>query len=197
MLARYLHSKGWRVAIFGRRLEAGQKQATALDPSGETAVFEQCDVASYQAQCTAYKNVWAKWGRLDLVIPNAGAVDEVSWYNWGGKGNPVDDLPPEPSTACTDTHLKGVMYGTLISTHFFRHNPVPGGKIIITGSIIGVLPCPTFPEYCASEAGLIQWTRTMAPLLKSKDNVTINLIVMGAAATPVFPDFPRAFKTDQ
>lgn len=156
-------------------------------------------MASYAAQCAAYKNVWDRWGRLDLVIPNAGAVDAVSWYNLPAKGKAsVDELPPEPNTSCTDIHLKGVMYGTLLAVHFMRHNePHAGGKIICTGSIIGELPCPTFPEYCANEAGIIQWVRSMAPLLKTKDNITINTVLMGAVATPVMPEFARAFKPEQ
>ncbi|KXX72993.1 15-hydroxyprostaglandin dehydrogenase [NAD(+)] [Madurella mycetomatis] len=193
-LARHLHAKGWRVALVGRRADVGALQASSLDPSGETAAFEPCDVASYSAQAAMFRNVWAKWGRLDLLIANAGSVDNRSWYNYGRRSAVVDDLPPEPDSTCTDVHLKGTMYGTVLATHFMRHNqPSPGGKIIATSSMLGVHPCPTFPEYGAAEAGVIHWIRVNAPLLKRKENIAINTVMMGPVITPVMPGLAKAF----
>ena len=186
------------MALVGRRPDHGAQQAASLDPSGETAAFEQCDVASYAAQAALFKNVWDRWGRLDLLIANAGGVDEGSHYNFRRRDAAVDDLPPEPNTTCTDAHLKGLMYGTTLATHFMRHNkPSPGGKIIVTASMLGIHPCPSFPEYGAVEAGIIHWVRVNAPLLKSKENITINTVMMGPAITPVMPGFAKAFLPEQ
>lgn len=186
------------MALVGRRVDHGTLQASSLDPSGETAVFEQCDVASYSAQASMFKNVWDRWRRLDLLIANAGSVDAASWYNFRRRGTPIDDLPPEPDTSCTDTHFKGVMYGTVLATHFMRHNrPSPGGKIIATTSMLGVQPCPTFPEYGSVEAGINHWVRVNAPLLRSKENITINAVMMGPAITPVMPGLAKAFMPEQ
>lgn len=155
-------------------------------------------MASYAAQAAVFKNVWAKWARLDLFIANAGCVDSASWYNYRRRGAGVDDVPPEPDTTCTDVHFKGVMYGTVLATHFMRHNrPSPGGKIIAATSMLGVHPCPTFPEYCAAEAGVNNWVRVNAPLLKRKENITINAVMMGPAITPVMPGLGRAFLPEQ
>ncbi|KAK4102574.1 NAD(P)-binding protein [Parathielavia hyrcaniae] len=197
-LARHLHAKGWRVALVGRRADVGVRQASSLDPSGETAAFEPCDVASYPAQAAMFKAVWARWGRLDLLIANAGSVDAGSWYNYRRRGAAVDDVPPEPDTTCTDAHLKALMWGTTLATHFMRHNlPVPGGKVIATSSMLGVHPCPTFPEYGAAEAGVVHWVRATAELLKSKENITINTVVMGPAVTPVMPGLAKAWLPEE
>ncbi len=186
------------MALVGRRPDLGAQKAASLDPSGETAVFEQGDVASYSAQATVFKNVWAKWGRLDLLIANAGSVDAESHYHFRRRGAAVDDLPPEPNTTCTDTHLKGLLYGTTLATHFMRHNkPSPGGKIIATSSMLGTHPCPSFPEYGAVEAGVIHWIRVNAPLLKLKENITINTVMMGPAITPVMPGVGKAFLPEE
>jgi NAD(P)-dependent dehydrogenase (short-subunit alcohol dehydrogenase family) len=161
-------------------------------------MFEQCDVSSYSAQATVFQNVWKKWARLDLLIANAGSVDSASWYNYRRRDAAVDDLPPEPNTSCTDVHFKGVMYGTVLATHFMRHNrPSPGGKIIATTSILGVHPCPTFPEYGSVEAGINHWVRVNAALLKRKENITINAVLMGPAITPVMPGLGQAFLPEQ
>ncbi|KAK1834591.1 NAD(P)-binding protein [Podospora conica] len=197
-LSQDLHAKGWRVALVGRRPDVGTQKALSLDPAGETAIFEQCDVASYEQQAAMFKRVWAKFGRLDLLIANAGGVDGGSSYNFRRRGVDVDDLPPPPDTSCTDSHFKAVMYGTTLATHFMRHNsPAPGGKIIATTSILGLHPCQTFPEYSSVEAAIVQWIRVNAPLLMSKENITINTVMMGPAITPVMPGFGKAFLPEE
>ncbi|KAH6684933.1 hypothetical protein F5X68DRAFT_21217 [Plectosphaerella plurivora] len=191
-VAKHLHSREYRVVISGRRPE-GTAIAASIDPTGETAIFVQANVASYESQVNLFKTTWNKWGRLDVLVPNAGGVDEDSKYNFRRRGVSVEDVPPQPNTNCSDTHFKGVMYGTTLATHYMRHNETPGGKIVITGSMIGVHPGPTFPEYSSAKAAVHHWARTMAPLLKQKDNITINVVMPGAVDTPAMPNFSDAF----
>ncbi|KAM0335544.1 hypothetical protein ACHAQA_000592 [Verticillium albo-atrum] len=191
-VAKHLHGRGYRVVITGRRPE-GEATATAIDPSGTTAIFIQANVASYSSQSKLFKDTWDKWGRLDILVANAGGVDEDSKYNFRHRNASVDDIPPEPNTNCSDTHFKGVIYGTTLATHFMRHNETPGGKIVITGSMIGVHPGSTFPEYSSAKAAVHHWTRTMAESLKLKENITINSVMPGAVDTPAMPNFSDAF----
>lgn len=192
-----LHSRGYRVALCGRREDQGKAKAAALDESEETAIFVKCDVASWSSQCELFKRVWAKWGRLDVVVANAGGIDSHSWYNFAGRDAPVDELPTEPNSTCLEVHLRGVMYNTKLATHFMRHNPGgKGGKIIVTGSMIGIYPCQTFPEYCAAKAGLHQWVKTVGPILLQKDNIAVNCVMPGGVDTPAFPGFSTAFRPE-
>lgn len=190
-------AQGYRVAVTGRRADVGEAVAKELDPEGNKVIYVQCDVSSYASQSGLFKAVWAKWARLDVFVANAGFVDRSSVYDFAGRSRSIDDLPAEPDLSCTDTNVKGVIYGTMLSTHFMRHNPTPGGKIIITGSIIGIHPCPTFPEYCATKAAAHQWARTMAPVLKKQENITINVVMPGAYDTPAMPGFAEAFLPEQ
>ncbi|RDW67037.1 hypothetical protein BP5796_09786 [Coleophoma crateriformis] len=193
-LVKHLHSQGYKVAITGRRAELGEAIAKEIDATGETAMFVECDVANYASQTKMFQAVWNKWSRLDVLIPNAGRVDMGSIYNFSRRNAPVTETPPEPDLTCTEIDWKGVVYGTVLATHFMRHNKVPGGKIIITGSMIGIHPCPTFPEYCAVKAAVVQWARSMAPLLLTKEGITINVVLPGAVDTPAMPDFTTAFE---
>lgn len=153
---------------------------------------------SYQSQADLFRKVWEKWGRLDVLIANAGCVDRDSKYNFGRRNVTVEDLPAEPDTSCTDIDLKGVIYGTTLATHFMRHNPHgSGGKIIATGSMLGIYPCQTFPEYCAAKAATHQWVKTTGPVLKLKDNITVNCVMPGGIETPAMPGFSRAFRPEQ
>ncbi|EAT83979.2 hypothetical protein SNOG_08811 [Parastagonospora nodorum SN15] len=161
-------------------------------------MFVQCDVKSYASQANLFQTVWTKWARLDVLIANAGCVDRDSKYNFHRRNTSVEDLPAEPNTECTDIDLKGTIYGTTLATHFVRHNPRgKGGKILVTGSMVGIYPCQTFPEYCAAKAAVHQWVKTMGPITKLKENITINCIMPGGMDTPAMPDFNDAFLPDQ
>ncbi|KAF2751405.1 NAD(P)-binding protein [Sporormia fimetaria CBS 119925] len=197
-LAAHLHKRGYRVAVVGRREKEGQAVVSELDASGDSAIFVACDVSSYEAQCNLFQTVWKKWLRLDLVIANAGCVDRDSKFNFARREAPIDDLPPQPDTTCTEVDFKGVVYGTTLATHFMRHNPGgKGGKIIVTGSMIGIYPCPTFPEYCASKAAVHQWVKTVGPVTLKKDNISINCVMPGGIETPAMPGFSEAFLPHQ
>jgi NAD(P)-dependent dehydrogenase (short-subunit alcohol dehydrogenase family) len=186
------------VALCGRREEDGQAIANTLDASGNRALFVQCDVTDYESQANLFRTVWQKWGRLDVLIANAGCVDRGSVYNFARRHAAVDDLPCKPDLSSTDIDLKGTIYGTTLATHFMRNNPGnKGGKILVTGSMIGVYPCPTFPEYCAAKAAVHQWVRTMAPVLAVKEHITINCIMPGGVDTAAMPDFSTAFRPEQ
>ncbi|OSS47190.1 hypothetical protein B5807_09880 [Epicoccum nigrum] len=193
-LAAHLHKRGFNVAICGRREKEGQDVASSLDASSKSAIFVRCDVSSYESQVTMFQNVWKKWTRLDVLIVNAGCVDRGSKYNLMRRDATVDDLPPMPDTSCTDIDFKGAVYGTTLATHFMRHNPNgKGGKIIVTGSMIGIYPCATFPEYCAAKAAVHQWVRSTNQTLHKQENITINCVMPGPIETPAMPGFSDAF----
>jgi NAD(P)-dependent dehydrogenase (short-subunit alcohol dehydrogenase family) len=157
-------------------------------------MFVKCDVSSYESQVSMFQNVWKKWARLDVLIINAGCVDRDSKYNFMRRDASVDDLSPEPDTNCTDINIKGAVYGTTLATYFMRHNPNgKGGKVIVTGSTLGIYPCATFPEYCAAKAAVHQWVRTMGQMLHKKEDITINCVMSGPIETPAIPGFSDAF----
>lgn len=198
-VAHILLEKGYKVAISGRRVEHGEAVAKKLDADGQRVVFFQCDVSSYSSQASLFEQVWSKWGRLDVVVANAGHLDTGSVYNLTRKSAAVTDLPsePEPDLSSTDTNFEGVIYSTTLSTHFMRHNKTPGGKVIITGSIIGTQPNPARPEYCAAKAAVAQWCRGVAPVLLEKENIAVNCVLPGPYDTAAMPDSPTAFKPEQ
>jgi NAD(P)-dependent dehydrogenase (short-subunit alcohol dehydrogenase family) len=161
-------------------------------------MFVYCDVKSFTSQKSLFQKVWEKWSRLDVLIANAGCVDRGSVYNLGRRHVAVHQLPPEPDLSCTDIDFKGVVYGTTLATHFMRFNAHgKGGKIIVTGSMIGIYPCPTFPEYCAAKAATHQWVKTIGPILQIKENITVNCVMPGGIETPAMPDFGKAFLPEQ
>ncbi|EME77725.1 uncharacterized protein MYCFIDRAFT_191140 [Pseudocercospora fijiensis CIRAD86] len=163
-LAKHLHSKGWKVALVGRNKEAGLRIVSEIEDP-KNARFFQTDVASYDSQASMF-----------------------FIYIYSHRDKAVEDIPPGPDLSCTDINYKGVIYGVQLATHFMRNNqPQAGGKIIVNGSIGGIFPHRVFPEYCGTKAGVIQFVRGVAPLLKAKENILINTVLSGAVATPIVP----------
>lgn len=182
----------------GRRVQEGQKLAASLDPEGKTTLFAECHVESYESQAAVFKAAWAKWARIDALIANAGIVDKGSRYNFAHRSAAVEDVPPCPDLGCNDADLKGLVYGTELFVHYMRHNPAGvKGKIIVTGSIVAIYPNPLFPEYSAVKAAALQWCRVMAPVLLTKENVTINTVLPNAYDTGIMPDFKKAYLDEQ
>lgn len=187
-VAKYLVDRGWKVACVGRRKEAGDAAVASLGPM---ASFFQADVSQYESQAKVFREVYRCWGRIDAFCPNAGVVDQSSFYlyDWQKsyeKG--VDDIPPKPDLFCTDADYKGVVYGVQLARHFMKYNqPQPGGQIVVTSSVGGVIPHQSYPEYCGAKAAVNQFVRGIAPLLKQRENIWINCVLPGIVATPIVP----------
>ncbi|CEL02131.1 Putative 15-hydroxyprostaglandin dehydrogenase (NAD()) (AFU_orthologue; AFUA_3G09480) [Aspergillus calidoustus] len=184
-IAQDLAARGWKVACVGRRREAGEALLKTIP--GENARFFPADVSNYEEYANVFREVRNLWGRIDALCANAGIVDTSSVYIYDWKNKSVDDVPPAPDLSVVDTNYKGVVYGTQLATHFMRHNPVPGGRIVITGSIGAVFPHRTYPVYCGTKAAVNHFVRGMAPLLKQKENILINVVMPGIVATPIVP----------
>lgn len=184
-LVKYLCTKGWKVAFVGRRREPGEALLKEL-PS-ENARFYAADVSSYDEQAGVFRQVHKLWGRIDAFCANAGIVDISSTYIFDWKNKSVDDIPPAPDASPVDVDYKGVVYGTQLATHFMRHNPQPGGRIIVTSSIGSIFPHESYPVYCGAKAAANHFVRGVAPLLKQKENILINVVMPGIVATPIVP----------
>ncbi|KAJ5470744.1 hypothetical protein N7530_008101 [Penicillium desertorum] len=184
-LAKDLCSKGWRVACVGRRQEAGE--ALLKDLPQDRAYFFAADVSNYEQYASVFSKVHHLWGRIDALCANAGIVDTSSLYIYDSKNNSVDNIPPAPDLSVVDINYKGVVYGTQLAIHFMRHNPQPGGRIVVTGSIGAVFPHKTYPVYCGTKAAVNHFIRGVAPLLKQKENILINCVMPGIVDTPIVP----------
>lgn len=188
-LAKFLYEKGWKVACIGRCEEAGKELLESLPKNEDKARFFRADVSKYEEYAKAFEDVHKAWGRIDALCHNAGIVDTSSIYiyNWKKQNKMVDEIPPAPDLSVVDINLKGVAHGLQLATHFMRHNPQPGGRIVVTSSIGAIFPHPTYPIYCATKAAVNQLVRTAALLHMPKENIMINALLPGIVSTPIVP----------
>lgn len=124
------------------------------------AQFFPCDASSPAAQ---FSHVWKTWNRIDLVC-----MTEA-------------DSPTGAAMVCEG--LRDVLQQAV---YFMRQNDPPGGKIIVSGSI---LPHQQrLREDCgiqqATVSALVQFVREVAPLLKSKESILMNVVLSGCVSSP-------------
>jgi NAD(P)-dependent dehydrogenase (short-subunit alcohol dehydrogenase family) len=138
-------SRGLGRAIVDQALDAGHRVvATARDPRvleplapryGERIHLEQLDVTDPAAVDRAVANGVAAFGRLDVVVNNAGQGDRVS----------LEDTTIEVFRRQVETNFLGTVYVTKATVPILRRQG--GGRIIQISSLGGRLGTPGMTAY--------------------------------------------------
>uniref|UniRef100_A0A8B9ER88 15-hydroxyprostaglandin dehydrogenase [NAD(+)] n=1 Tax=Anser cygnoides TaxID=8845 RepID=A0A8B9ER88_ANSCY len=165
------------VALLDRNLEAGQESKEALDEQFEAqrTVFIQCDVTDPEQLKGAFKKVIEHFGRLDIVVNNAGVNNEKDWES------------------TIQINLTSVIRGTYLGLEYMRKgNGGDGGVIINISSLAGLMPAAFQPVYCATKHGVIGFTRSIA-LAANIENygVRLNTICPGFVNTPILQSIDK------
>ncbi|HEY8899021.1 MAG TPA: SDR family oxidoreductase [Chthoniobacterales bacterium] len=135
-----------------------------------------CDVSDESQLAAALDAVVAEHGRLDIMVNNAGIQP---------LGVDFATLTPQLLERTFAVNVNGVALGT---KHAARHMTV-GGRILNTGSFVGMIGVPQGTAYAASKAAVIHLTRLAAVELASR-GITVNCVCPGTVATPAVLDIP-------
>ncbi len=107
---------------------------------------------------------------LDILVNNAGIT----------KDNLLIRMKEEDWDGVMDVNLKGVFLATkAVARKMMKQK---SGKIINLSSVVGVMGNPGQGNYCASKAGVIGFTKSIAKELGGK-NITVNAIAPGFIET--------------
>jgi len=135
-----LHEAGASVGLISRRGD---------DLGLERALGLACDVRDRAAVRTAAETVVERFGRLDIVIANAGV----------GAYGPFLELDPEQIETMIDVNLKGTLY-TAAAT--LPHLIASGeGDFVSLASVAGLRAFPGESVYNASKFGQLGFTRSL------------------------------------
>ncbi|GAA1320815.1 SDR family oxidoreductase [Pseudonocardia xinjiangensis] len=149
VVARALLGAGYRVALAGRRREALEDTANA-DPA---AVVSPTDVADAGSVARLFGTVLDTWGRVDLLINNAGT--------FGPAGSP-DEISVEDWTATVATNLTGSFLCAREAFTAMRSQQPQGGRIINNGSISAHAPRPGSAAYTATKHAITGLTKSIS-----------------------------------
>ena len=166
-IARGLAEAGARVAIAGRNEAKSRAAVEALgDVPGAEVMTVAADLADPSAVAGVADAVVGRWGRLDVLVNNAGV----------NVRKPPQDLSPAEWRLVLDTNLTGPFLLCQAAYPHFR--AAGGGKIINIASINAVFGSPYGTAYSASKGGLVQLTKSLA-LAWAKENIQVNAILPG------------------
>lgn len=199
--ARQLGQQGVTVVIGSRDLAKGKEAVDKLKKDGvhaEAVKFDITNEADYQA---VYNYFDKKFGRLDILINNAGISREA----FGG--NRTSTTSPEVLHETFDTNFFGVIQLTQTLLPLIRKSPA--GRIVNLSSILGSLTLHADPKspiaasksfaYNASKAALNAFTIHLADELK-ETKIKVNSAHpgwvktdMGTNAAPM--EIPEGAKT--
>ena len=164
--------EGAKVVLSDINEELGERSAAQLRESGADAAFVRLDVTREQDWINAVKQTVSTFGKLDVLVNNAGTgarftVEDTSEEVWDGQMN---------------VHAKGVFLGTKHAIPEMRQ--LGGGSIINISSIYGLVGSRTSAAYHAAKGAIRLFTKSAA-IQYAKDNIRVNSVHPGFAATPL------------
>ncbi|MGD9527083.1 SDR family oxidoreductase [Pseudonocardia sp.] len=153
VVARALLGAGYRVALAGRREDA-LHETLADRPDGDpAALVVPTDVADEEAVRRLFAAVRDTWGRVDLLVNNAGT--------FGPSGSP-DEVPVDGWRACVEVNLTGSFLCAREAFALMRAQRPQGGRIINNGSISAHTPRPGSAAYTATKHAITGLTKSLS-----------------------------------
>lgn len=164
-----LARSGYDVAINYRRSEAAAKEtARQAEAVGARTLLWQCDVSDDHAVRGMIDTIQRAFGRLDVLINNAGITIETP-------PSDLDGLSVETWDRIFAVNVRGLFLVTRAAVPLLRKAPDP--CIVNTASIAGLRPALQPLPYSASKAAVVNLTKTLANALGPK--IRVNAVAPG------------------
>lgn len=172
-LARQLAGKGATLGLLARRREMLDALCAEIENAGGTARAFAADVANEQAVCAAASDLRAEFGRIDVLIANAGI---------GGGAVHAKDLNVENFKTVVNVNLIGA--ANSIAAVLPEMIARDGGQLVAISSLAAYRGLPKSASYCASKAALTALFESVRVDLH-RANVAVTIIHPGFIKTPL------------
>ena len=160
--------------------EEALKVKQELEDLGSQVLVVKADVSELEQSENLIKEAKKEFGRVDILVNNAGIT----------KDNLIIRMKEEDFDSVIKTNLKGAFNCLKAVTPIMLKQKY--GKIVNMASVVGVVGNPGQVNYCASKAGLIGMTKSLAKEIGSR-NITVNAIAPGFIDT----DMTKILSDDQ
>jgi len=168
-IAKVLLDNGAKVAITSRHLKAAQEAAKSLSADETKVLALESDVSSLQSEMNAVKAVTDHFGKLDVLVANAGVGHFAS----------IENMTEEDWKNTIDTNLTGVFHSVKASIETLKQTK---GYIITIASLAGTNFFANGSAYNASKFGLVGFTQAVMLDLRQY-GIKVTTIMPGSVAT--------------
>ncbi|MDI1228063.1 MAG: 3-oxoacyl-[acyl-carrier-protein] reductase [bacterium] len=166
-IAKALRAQGAEVGLSGRNVEALNKLAAEI---GAGCHVLPGDLNTAEATDALIKSAEEKMGQVDILVNNAGLTKDGLFMRMKDEDwQVVQDVNLTAPFRLIRAAIKGMMKRR-------------AGRIINITSVVGVTGNPGQANYCASKAGMIGMSKSMAAEVASR-GITVNCIAPGFIAT--------------
>lgn len=168
-------AQGARVVASGRNAEALEKLAAEIRTQGGEVATVSGDVALEADANALIDQAMAAFGRVDILVNNAGITRDGLLLR----------MKSDDWDAVLDTNLKGAFLCTRAAAKVMSKQRY--GRIVNISSVVGEMGNAGQANYCASKAGLLGLTKSVAREL-ARRNVTVNAVTPGFIVTDMTED---------
>ncbi|HNR49516.1 MAG TPA: SDR family oxidoreductase [Bacteroidia bacterium] len=177
-IAQYLLQKDFQVAISSRQLKSAQQAAENLKGNKENILALQSDVCNAEDEQQAVKKILDKWGRLDVLVANAGV----------GHFAPIEELTHKQWNEVINTNVTGVFHSVKAAVDAIKKSK---GYIITIASLAGTYFSEKGTAYNASKFAMVGFTQALMLDLRQHD-VKVTTIMPGSVTSHFNNHVPSA-----
>lgn len=170
--------EGAKVILWARNAERGNAFVEKMKGMGLEAEFDAVDSSNYEAVCEAAKRVNDKYGKIDILINNAGITNDST----------LKKMTIEQWQQVIDINLSGSFYCIKAITPYMLEKGY--GRIVNASSVVALYGNFGQTNYVATKAGLIGMTKTLAREL-GKKGITVNAVAPGFIETDMVAKMPE------
>lgn len=178
--------EGARVAAWDLRGD-GAALVEEIRAAGGEGRFIELDVADGAAVDAAVADVLESWGRIDVLVNNAGITRDGQLVKWKG-GEVTGKMEEEDFDAVIRVNLKAVYRCTQAVVPSMIENG--GGAILVASSVVGLYGNFGQTNYAAAKAGVIGMVKSWAREF-GRYGIRVNAVAPGFIDTPMARAVPE------
>lgn len=165
-------AEGAAVAVVDLNADAAKETVAQITAAGGTALAAVANVADRTQVGSAFGQILAEYGRIDVLYNNAGC---------NSSGSVLDATEDD-----WDRSFAVNAKGTFLCAQAAAPSMVAtgGGSIINQGSVAALVGIANFASYCAAKGAVVALTRSMSVDLAPR-GVRVNVICPGTVYTPL------------